>query len=237
MTRCFWPRYHGFHTSKKADAELAPMIDAGGIYLIADSGQQAPASLHPSDPSVIYVGETSRFKRRMGQFGDSAGLWDDGLRTPGHSAGFRVKLQRDRLWLTFFSTWSTDLPACEDTDICATCSIWMALRCVDSGQAACSSAAAAATAAGRRGAARIFALCPIVVRDAPVPCEKCSVQWRGLSLARRSHLEPQVSSLVLPEQIAGRIDEIEAQRVSAPSTHADPNANATSAQGKSPSHR
>lgn len=101
MTKCFWPRYHGFHTSKKADAELAPMVDAGGIYLVADSVQQ-PVSLHPSDASVIYVGETSRFKRRMGQFGDSAGLWDDGLRTAGHSAGLRVKLQRDRLWLAFF---------------------------------------------------------------------------------------------------------------------------------------
>jgi hypothetical protein len=78
------------------------MVDSGGIYLLADSGQQAPQSLHPSEQSVIYIGETSRFKRRMGQFGDSAGLWDDGLRSPGHSAGLRVKLRRDTLWLAFF---------------------------------------------------------------------------------------------------------------------------------------
>ncbi|TMQ20817.1 MAG: hypothetical protein E6J90_15745 [Deltaproteobacteria bacterium] len=102
VTKCFWPRYSGFNTSKKADAELAPMVYLGGIYLIANSGIQAPLSLHAADPSVIYVGETSWYKRRIGQFGDSAGLWDDGLRTKGHSAGLRVKLQRDRLWIAFF---------------------------------------------------------------------------------------------------------------------------------------
>lgn len=109
VTKCFWPRYYGFNTSKKADADLAPMVNAGGIYVIANSGAQAPSSLHPSDPSVVYVGETIWYKRRIGQFGDSAGLWDDGLRTKGHSAGFRIKLQRDRLWISFFPVaWPRD---------------------------------------------------------------------------------------------------------------------------------
>lgn len=96
---CFFPRYRGGTTSAAADEVLAPAKDEGGIYLIAQSASE-PASPRPEDAAVVYVGETVWFKRRMDQFGDSAGLW--GARANGHSAGWRYTGSGEDLWVAFF---------------------------------------------------------------------------------------------------------------------------------------
>jgi hypothetical protein len=58
---------------------------------------------------VRYVGETSEFLRRMGQFGNSAGFW--GQRRNGHSGGWRwLAGQSDNLWVGFFPIGKALLP-------------------------------------------------------------------------------------------------------------------------------
>jgi len=101
MTHCFWPRHYcAGHTSVEVDAVLARVRDQGGVYLLA-TGEDAPATLRPTDPAVIYVGETGWFQARLGQFGDSAGLWG-GEGVNGHSAGWRYTGGDRELWVALF---------------------------------------------------------------------------------------------------------------------------------------
>src|SRR5689334_18403024 len=84
---CFRPGRGG--RSSQVNPTLCPVRDLGGVYLIAWA-RKAPESLHPTHPAVLYVGETANFKRRLCQFGDSAGFFGD--RRKGHSAAFRWPL-------------------------------------------------------------------------------------------------------------------------------------------------
>jgi hypothetical protein len=58
---------------------------------------------------VRYIGETSEFLQRMGQFANSAGFW--GERQNGHSAGWRWPAgQSDNTWASFFPVGNELLP-------------------------------------------------------------------------------------------------------------------------------
>ena len=95
---CFWPGQ-----GKKAinvNPKLAPVRDLGGVYLLSWA-VSLPKTFSPAARSVCYVGETNCFRRRMGDFGNSAGLW--GARAKGHSAGWRwPKGRSHHLWVAFF---------------------------------------------------------------------------------------------------------------------------------------
>ena len=95
---CFWPGAGG--RSERVNPELAPIRRCGGVYLLAWS-RQAPARLRPDVPEVRYIGETGEFKTRLGNFGNSAGIWAE--RRDGHSAGWRWPKGATRdLWVAFF---------------------------------------------------------------------------------------------------------------------------------------
>ena len=98
INACFWPG-----PGKRAatvNLELANSRGLGGVYLFAWSEQQ-PVILASTLAAIRYIGETSNFKRRMGQFGNSAGFW--GKRAKGHSAGWRwPEGQTQKTWVAFF---------------------------------------------------------------------------------------------------------------------------------------
>ncbi len=104
VERCFWPGSGG--RSHNINPDLAHVIDLGGVYIFAWS-IRVPGRVHPANARVKYIGETSCFKRRMGQFGTSAGFW--GLRDNGHSAGWRWPEKRnENMWVSFFIVQSSD---------------------------------------------------------------------------------------------------------------------------------
>lgn len=84
MEACFWPGKG--NRSESVHAELAKIMNLGGVYLLAWS-PTPPASVSPACSQVQYIGQTHLFRNRMGQFGASAGFW--GKRDRGHSAGWR----------------------------------------------------------------------------------------------------------------------------------------------------
>jgi hypothetical protein len=105
INACFWPGVGG--RSERVNPELAPIRNRGGIYLLAWS-RQRPDHLRPDLPEVKYIGETGEFKSRLGNFGNSAGIW--GERSDGHSAGWRwPKADARDLWVAFFEI-GTGLP-------------------------------------------------------------------------------------------------------------------------------
>ena len=83
IAACFWPGRGG--RAALVNLELAPVRSLGGVYCFAWSNEP-PAIVGPTAGAVRYIGETSEFLRRMGQFGNSAGFWGD--RQTGHSAGW-----------------------------------------------------------------------------------------------------------------------------------------------------
>ena len=98
ITKCFWPGRGG--RALCVNLELAPVRNLGGVYCFAWS-PEPPQVIGPTAATVQYIGETSEFLRRMGQFGDSAGFW--GERREGHSAGWRWPVgQSENLWVSFF---------------------------------------------------------------------------------------------------------------------------------------
>ena len=95
---CFWPGRGG--RAAIINPELAPVRKLGGVYCFAWS-LAAPPLVGPTVAAVRYIGETSEFSRRMGEFGNSAGFW--GERRNGHSAGWRWPAgQSGNLWVSFF---------------------------------------------------------------------------------------------------------------------------------------
>lgn len=106
VTECFWPGRGG--RSAKVNPELAPVCTLGGVYCFAWS-PEPPSIVGPTAAAVRYIGETSEFRRRMGQFGNSAGFW--GERSNGHSAGWRWPVgQSDNTWVAFFAVGNELLP-------------------------------------------------------------------------------------------------------------------------------
>ena len=105
IVACFWPGRGG--RSERVNPELAPVRKLGGVYLLAWS-PISPPRLHPGAPEVKYIGETGEFKSRMGNFGNSAGIW--GERSDGHSGAWRwPKGATEHLCVAFFEI-GTDLP-------------------------------------------------------------------------------------------------------------------------------
>jgi hypothetical protein len=87
---------------------LAEIRFVGGIYTMAWS-EAPPALLHPAAPEVKDIGETSEYRRRMGQFGNSAGFF--GERCKGHSTAWKWPLGRtEKLWAAFFPAGDDFLP-------------------------------------------------------------------------------------------------------------------------------
>jgi hypothetical protein len=98
IAACFWPGRGG--RAALVNPDLAPVRFLGGVYCFAWS-PESPAVVGPTAASVRYIGETSQFQRRMGQFANSAGLY--GERQNGHSAGWRWPAgQSDNTWVSFF---------------------------------------------------------------------------------------------------------------------------------------
>ena len=98
IAECFWPGAGG--RAATVNPELAPVRHLGGVYCFAWSAER-PEVIGPTAPLVRYVGETSNFRRRMGQFGNSVGFW--GERSNGHSAGWRwPEGQTEQTWVSFF---------------------------------------------------------------------------------------------------------------------------------------
>lgn len=88
--------------------KLAPIRLLGGVYCLALSSEP-PSIIGPTAEAVRYIGETSEFRRRMGQFGNSAGFW--GERQDGHSAAWRWQAeQSDHTWVAFFTIGNELLP-------------------------------------------------------------------------------------------------------------------------------
>jgi hypothetical protein len=106
IAACFWPGRGG--RAALVNPELAPIRPLGGVYIFAWS-PESPAVIGPTAPAVRYIGETSEFRRRMGQFGNSAGFW--GERENGHSAGWRWPAgQTENTWVSFFPIGNDLLP-------------------------------------------------------------------------------------------------------------------------------
>ncbi len=82
IDECFWPG--AGRRSSKVNEVLAEVVKAKGVYCIA---WKPKGEVAPTNKSVRYIGQTNLFKRRMEQFGWSAGFWDG--RDSGHSAGWR----------------------------------------------------------------------------------------------------------------------------------------------------
>lgn len=102
---CFWPGL-----GRRADASnaaLAPVRLQGGVYILAAS-ERRPRVVSPAANQVRYIGETGFFKRRMAQFGSSAGFWNG--RRKGHSAGWRWNYGPDHLWVCFVPLGNDLLP-------------------------------------------------------------------------------------------------------------------------------
>src|SRR5262249_30873827 len=79
------------------------------VYFLAWSVER-PTSASPRDPLIQWVGETDNLRKRMGDFGRSAGLWS-GVRGKGHSGGCRWPIgRREHLWVLFHPSGDTDLP-------------------------------------------------------------------------------------------------------------------------------
>jgi len=94
------------------NSDLAPVRFVGGIYCVAWSSEP-PLIVNPTDVAVRYIGETSEFLRRIGQFGDSAGFC--GARRNGHSAAWRWPVgQTANTWISFFPIGSELLPHLAD---------------------------------------------------------------------------------------------------------------------------
>jgi hypothetical protein len=103
---CFRPGRGG--RSAVINPVLCPVQNLGGVYLIAWS-LKAPKTFHPTHAAVLYVGETANFKRRMCQFGNSAGFF--GPRCNGHSAAWRWPEGRhEHFWASFFEVEVPSLP-------------------------------------------------------------------------------------------------------------------------------
>jgi hypothetical protein len=103
---CFWPGRG--RRAACVNPELAPVRTLGGVYCLAWS-PNAPLAIGPAAAPVRYIGETGEFRRRMCQFGNSAGFW--GERRNGHSAGWRWPVgQSDNAWVTFFPIGNDLLP-------------------------------------------------------------------------------------------------------------------------------
>jgi hypothetical protein len=98
VAACFWPgRGRRAH---QVNPELAPVRMVGGVYGFAWSSETPPV-LVPTGASVRYIGQSNEFRRRMGNFADSAGFW--GPRSKGHSAGWRWPLGKsEKLWVAFY---------------------------------------------------------------------------------------------------------------------------------------
>jgi hypothetical protein len=106
VSACFWPGRGG--RSHRVDPVLADVRFVRGIYLMAWS-EAAPALLHPTAPEVKDLGETGGYRRRMGQFGNSAGFF--GERRNGHSTAWKWPLgQTEKLWVAFFPAGDDFLP-------------------------------------------------------------------------------------------------------------------------------
>ncbi len=98
VSACFWPGRG--KRSRTVNPDLGPVASSGGIYLLAWSDVE-PSELHPRSSKVRYVGETGRFKERMGYFSKSAGFSGDRMR--GHSGGWRwPQGECSNLWVAFF---------------------------------------------------------------------------------------------------------------------------------------
>lgn len=91
----------------KVNPTLAPVCSCGGVYLLAWS-KSAPKLIQPSVSAIHYIGQTNLFKRRMEQFGWSAGFW--GERASGHSAGWRWPQGQHAQLLVAFFEMGCDLP-------------------------------------------------------------------------------------------------------------------------------
>jgi hypothetical protein len=104
ISNCFWPG--AGKKSASVDPVLAQMATAKGVYCIA---WRATGKASPDNPTVQYIGQTSSFKFRMGQFAWSAGLW--GARARGHSAGWRWhEKKEEQLSVAFFPLRSPNIP-------------------------------------------------------------------------------------------------------------------------------
>jgi len=96
IENCFWPG--AGKRSSQIDPCLATIVYKPGIYFMAWDPTQPPC---PENSAVRYIGQTKIFKRRMEQFGLSAGFW--GGRSNGHSAAWRwPKGWRSKLEVAFF---------------------------------------------------------------------------------------------------------------------------------------
>jgi len=106
IENCFWPGPG--RRAMSINPDLAPVCTLGGVYCVAWS-VLPPEIIGPLCPAVRYIGETSQFRRRMGQFGNSAGFWKD--RRNGHSAGWRWPIGKTKnTWVGFFPVANELLP-------------------------------------------------------------------------------------------------------------------------------
>lgn len=106
VAECFWPGRGG--RASQVNPELAPVRYTGGVYCLAWS-PEPPTILGPTAAEARYIGATNEFRRRIGQFGNSAGFW--GERQNGHSAAWRwPKGCTDHAWLSFFPIGNELLP-------------------------------------------------------------------------------------------------------------------------------
>ena len=99
IAKCFWPGQG--ERSEFINSSLAPARKMAGIYVICWS-KEPPTLVAPSSPRVMYIGQFKNFKKRLEQFGWSAGLWDED-RYNDHSAAWRWPQGESKwLWVAFY---------------------------------------------------------------------------------------------------------------------------------------
>jgi hypothetical protein len=102
---------------------LRDTLERPGVYIVTwtSSTRRPRGSPHAAHDAIVYIGETGSLRRRMGQFGNSAGFF--GQRGPGHSGGWRW----DESWSkdgAFFAVY----PAPEDVIDAGLAPLWRLCR-------------------------------------------------------------------------------------------------------------
>jgi hypothetical protein len=98
VSQCFWPGKG--RRAACVNPELAAVRYLSGVYCVAWS-EKPPLVVGPTAVEIRYIGQSGEFRRRMGQFGNSAGFW--GPRKDGHSAAFRWPFGLSAYaWIGFF---------------------------------------------------------------------------------------------------------------------------------------
>ncbi len=102
--------------------KLAPVRRLCGVYFLAWCSEM-PSSFGPTAADSKYIGESGSFLSRLGQFGNSAGFFYDGVRREGHSAGWRWRHDREHTWVSFYPVGNELIP--DRPHLAAGLRVWM----------------------------------------------------------------------------------------------------------------